>query len=67
MEEIIFIVNESEEGGYLASALGHSIVTDGDSLEDLRSNVREAVQCHFDDGLKRIIRLHYVKDEVFTV
>ena len=66
MEEIIFIVKESEEGGFIASALGHSIVTDGDTMEELRSNVKEAVHCHFDDNQKRLIRLHMVKEEVFA-
>ena len=66
MEEIIFNVKESEEGGYLATALGHSIVTDGDTMEELRANVKEAVHCHFDDNNPKIIRLHVVKEEVFS-
>lgn len=66
MEEIIFIVKESEEGGFIASALEYSIVTDGDSMDELRSNVKESVHCHFDDDTMRLIRLHMVKEEVFT-
>jgi len=53
MQEIIFIVKESEEGGYIASALNESIFTDGESLQELKSNVKEAVQCHFDDDTIR--------------
>lgn len=66
--EIIFSVQESAEGGYEAQALGHSIFTQADSMEELKRNVREAVQCHFDQGATpSIIRLHLVKDEVIQV
>jgi predicted RNase H-like HicB family nuclease len=68
MDEIIFEIKEAEEGGYLARALGYSIFTEADTLDELRQNVREAVDCHFDDGEEtpRIIRLHFVRDEVFA-
>jgi hypothetical protein len=66
--EIIFSVQESTEGGYEARALGHSIFTQADSMEELKHNVREAVQAHFDEGkAPRVIRLHIVKDEVISV
>ena len=48
MSELIFLVEEADEGGYTARALGVSIFTEADSLGDLRKNVREAVECHFD-------------------
>lgn len=67
MEEIIFMVRESDEGGYVASALGQSIVTEGESMDEIRSNVREAVMAHFDDNIRRIIRLHTVYDEVIEI
>jgi hypothetical protein len=56
VNEIIFLVTEDPESGYNARALGESIFTEGDSLDDLRKNVREAVACHFDDA-PRDIRL----------
>jgi hypothetical protein len=66
--EIIFTVSESLEGGYEAKALGHAIFTQGDTIEELRAMVQDAVRCHFDDGdLPRLIRLHVVKDEVIPV
>jgi len=66
--EIIFSVEESPEGGYEARALGHSIFTQADTFDELKQNVREAVQCHFDEGTApRVIRLHMVKDEVISV
>ena len=50
MSEIIFEVQEDlAEGGYTASALGYGIHTQGESLEELRRNIREAVECHFDE------------------
>lgn len=67
MNEIIFLVEDSPDGGYTARALGQSVFTEGDTLETLRQNVREAVACHFDEGTgPRVIRLHYVRDEVLT-
>ncbi|MBK1669867.1 2-oxoisovalerate dehydrogenase [Rhodovibrio sodomensis] len=64
MSEIIFQVEEAQEGGYIASALGHAIFTEADTLDDLRTNVRDAVRCHFDDETRRVVRLHFVRDEV---
>jgi hypothetical protein len=66
MQEIIFVVEESEEGGFTAKALGVSIYTESETMEGLRIAVKDAVKCHFDDECKRIIRLHVVKDEVFA-
>jgi predicted RNase H-like HicB family nuclease len=68
MTEILFTVEEAAEGGFTAQAVGHSIFTEADTLEELRQNVREAVECHFDDGkAPKLIRLHIVRDEVLTV
>jgi hypothetical protein len=65
--EIIFAVEESPEGGYEARALGHSIFTHADSMEELRVMVRDAVRCHFEEGsIPSVIRLHFVHDEVIS-
>ncbi len=67
-KEIIFIVEESPEGGYEARSLGHSIFTEADTFEELRTMVQDAVSCHFDDDERpRIIRLHLVREELITV
>jgi hypothetical protein len=67
MTEIIFVVEEAPEGGYTARALGASIFTEAESLDNLRAAVRDAVQCHFEPDLApKIIRLHYVRDEVLS-
>jgi hypothetical protein len=66
-DEIIFVVEDAPEGGYEARALGHSIFTEADTLEELRTMVRDAVACHFDDSERpRVIRLHLVRDELLT-
>ncbi|MCE2963846.1 MAG: type II toxin-antitoxin system HicB family antitoxin [Chitinophagales bacterium] len=67
MEEVVFIVGESMEGGYEAKCLGYSIFTDGETIQELKANVKEAMDCHFEDEVKRIVRLHFVRDEVFAI
>ena len=69
MNEIIFDVREDEaDGGYTASALGYGIHTQGETLEQLRAMVKDAVQCYFDETMQtpKIIRLHFVRDEVLA-
>ncbi|HEV7892639.1 MAG TPA: hypothetical protein VGP08_18645 [Pyrinomonadaceae bacterium] len=67
MDELIFLVEEAPEGGFTARALGQSIFTEADDLEGLRDMVRDAVRCHFDEGQgPRVIRLHFVREEVFA-
>jgi predicted RNase H-like HicB family nuclease len=68
MDEIIFEVCEDEtDGGFVARALGQSIVTQAETWDGLRANVREAVLCHFDEGhAPRVIRIHRVMDEVLA-
>jgi hypothetical protein len=66
MEEVIFLVEESPEGGYTAKGLGVSIYTEADSMEELRAAVKDAVSCHFDDDKRRIIRLHTRKEEIIA-
>jgi len=67
MTEIVFVVDEAPEGGYTARALGASIVTEADSLAELRTMVQDAVRCHFDDGdAPKVIRLHFVREEVLA-
>ncbi len=67
MSELIFWVEEAPEGGFTARALGESVFTQADTLEDLRQNVRAAVECHYEDGAApKIIRLHFVREEVLA-
>ena len=55
LSELIFLVEEAPEGGFTARALGESI------------KVRDAVRCHFDEGqIPKVIRLHFVREEIIT-
>ncbi|MGE0875616.1 MAG: 2-oxoisovalerate dehydrogenase E1 subunit beta [Burkholderiales bacterium] len=67
MSEIIFVIEEDPEGGYTAKAVGESIFTQAEDLGALQERVRDAVRCHFDDGkTPKLIRLHFVRDEVIA-
>lgn len=67
MIEIVFLVEEAPEGGFTARAVGESIFTEADSIDELRANVRSAVDCHFADGQgPKVIRLHIVRDEILV-
>lgn len=65
--ELLFTVEEADEGGYIATAVSEAIVTEADDIEQLKAAVRDAVVCHFDEGERpRSIRLHFVRDEVIA-
>lgn len=67
MSEIIFLVEQAPDGGLIARALGASIFTQAEDIDELYARVRDAVRCHFDDGsAPRMIRLHFVRDEVIA-
>jgi len=67
-KEIIFLVEESAEGGYEAKALGYSIYTEGETLGQLKEAIIDAVRCHFEEKeMPHMIRIHLVKDEVIAV
>jgi hypothetical protein len=68
MNEIVFEVGQEADGGFTAEALGESIFTQADSWDELRGNVREAVQAfYFDTVPPSAIRLRLVRDEVLAV
>jgi len=68
MNEIIFFIEESLEGGYEAKALESAIQTEADNFDELKVAIRDAVKCHFDEkNMPRIIKLHFVKEEVITL
>ncbi len=68
MTELIFIVEDAPEGGFTARALEHSIFTEADTFEEIKSMIADAVKCHFEKkDLPEMIRIHYVKDEVFKL
>ncbi len=66
--ELHFLVTEDESSGWLvASALGHGIVTQAENETDLKIAIRDAIQCHFDEGMApAIVRLHFSKEETLS-
>jgi hypothetical protein len=65
MNGLMFEVTEDVDGGYVAECLTESIVTQGDTWEDLRANVKDAVEAFYFDGEKpSVVRIRLVKDEV---
>jgi predicted RNase H-like HicB family nuclease len=67
MTEIIFLVEDALEGGFTAKALGEPIFTEAETIEELKENIKEAINCHFDNNKPSVIRLHQLKEEVFAV
>ena len=68
MNEIVFVVEESPEGGFEARALGESIFTEADTFEELKEAAADAVKCHFDEADRpRLVRFHMVREEVFAL
>ncbi len=66
--EIVFDVVQEQDGGFVADCLNEDIITQGDSWEELRNNVREAVNAFFFDSTPAAkIRLHMIRDEVITI
>jgi hypothetical protein len=68
MQEILFVVEEAEDGSYRASAAAAAIHTEADTLEELHREIRDAVVCHFDPGeAPPLIRLHHVRQELLAL
>ncbi|VGO19241.1 type II toxin-antitoxin system HicB family antitoxin [Pontiella sulfatireligans] len=68
MKELIFEVTQDADGGYSAECLTEAIFTQGDSWQELREQVKDAVQGFFFDSPKPdSIHLRMVRDEVMAV
>jgi predicted RNase H-like HicB family nuclease len=67
-DELIFKVIQESDGGYVAQCLTESIVTQGDTWEELKDMVKDAVEGYFFDAPKpRSIRLQLVREEVLSM
>lgn len=68
MTEIVFLIEDDVDGGYIARALGEPIFTQAEDIENLKEMLRDAVRCHFPNEQMRpkVIRLHIVRDEVIA-
>lgn len=65
--EIMFLVENSPEGGYEARSLSASIYTEADTIAELKEMIRDAVLCHFDEPDRpAIIRLHFIREEILA-
>jgi hypothetical protein len=69
MSELVFLIEDDPDGGLTARALGEPIFTEADTMEELKRNIRDAVLCHFEEeeSWPRVVRLHYVRDEVMVL
>jgi predicted RNase H-like HicB family nuclease len=67
MHEIVFEVTQDADGGFCAECLTESIFTQGDTWDQLRTNVKEAVEAfYFDRPKPTSVRLHLVRDEILA-
>jgi hypothetical protein len=68
MNEILFLVEEAEDGSLRAQAVGAAIHTEADTLEELHQELRDAVHCHYEPGeAPPLIRFHHVRQELLTL
>ncbi|MBV6439852.1 MAG: type II toxin-antitoxin system HicB family antitoxin [Haliscomenobacteraceae bacterium CHB4] len=54
--KLLFVVQEAPEGGYTAKAPGYGIFTQGETMNELLANIREAIQCHFEEENRHLSR-----------
>ena len=68
MKAIVFIVEESQDGGYFARAVNQSIITQGETMEELRNMISDAVRCHFvEEEMPTYVHLHVTREETFVL
>ena len=68
MNELVFEVTQEADGGYVAECLTEAIFTEGNTWEELRTQVKDAVEGYFFNRTKpATIRLHLIRDEVFPI
>lgn len=68
MKEIVFLVEESQDGGYFARAVNQSIFTQADTIEELKPMISDAVRCHFDEEeMPELIHMHVTREETFSL
>lgn len=67
-KEIVFLVEESLDGGYEAKAAGFPIFTQGETVEEVKKNILDAVRCHFEDGeVPSYIYVRFLKEELIAL
>lgn len=67
-QTIIFEISQEEDGGFVAECLTEDIFTQGDTWEELKTNINEAVKgFYFDQPSYPDVKLHLVKNEMLVV
>ena len=67
-KEIVFLVEESLDGGYEARAAGYTIFTQGETIEEVKKNILDAVRCHFDDSeVPSFVYVRFLKEELIAL
>lgn len=66
IKSVRFLITKDEEGWY-AQAEGISIFTEGDTLEELKANIKKAVRVHLADGEYKKYGLSSANPKIFLV
>jgi predicted RNase H-like HicB family nuclease len=67
-ENIVFEIIQEDDGGFSAECLSEDIFTQGDTWDELKMNITEAVKAfYFDQASIPIVRLHLVKNETLVI
>lgn len=68
-ERNYFLVRDAEEGGYYAEAVGVNIFAEGETIEELRENIKGGIECYFNNDVNTptFAHLHFVKDETMAL
>lgn len=68
MNEILFLVEEIPDGGFIAHALGVSIITVADDSENRYIQILDLMHCHSSkEEIPQIICLFFIREEIITV
>ena len=61
MKEITFIAHEAIEGGYFAESVEVGIFAEGETIDELKENIKGGIDCYFEDGddMPSFIHLHF--------
>ena len=63
-KESIFLIEDSLDGGFEAKAVGFPIFTEGESEDEIKKNILEAVRCHFDENeMPAFINIRFLREE----
>ncbi len=73
MEQIVFQVEQdATDGGYVAEAFiaeNEHIITQGDTIDELKEMIRDALNCHFDDltQLPKELIMSFIRRETLAL